>query len=233
MSFPIHIHRSFEYFKQHSGATEILIENQKYLLQSGESVLVFPLQPHSYTCVEAGKIQMAIFSPEMVSAFYKANKNKLPTDNRFVCAMGEDVLLDNLFHKKAAAYFICGEFEKGRAYVEKSAKLGDQLLVSLLLYADNNFRTPCLLRDAALSVGYDYAYISKYFKLKVGLSFRQYVNSLRIIESKQLLQETAKSIEEISEESGFASVRHFEREFRAQTGMTPSEYKKTSKQDRL
>ena len=67
MSFPIHIHRSFEYFKQHSGATEILIENQKYLLQSGESVLVFPLQPHSYTCVEAGNtVKLGVFSIEFI-----------------------------------------------------------------------------------------------------------------------------------------------------------------------
>ena len=226
MTFPIHIHRSFEYFKQIHGSTEIWIEDQKYVLKSGEAVLVFPLQPHSYTCIEDGEVQMSIFSPEMVSSFYKKTKNRSPVNNRFTCHLPEAVTIDNIFHKKAVAYFICGEFEKDREYTERSKDLGDDLFVSLLIYADNHFRDKCLLRDAAVYVGYDYAYISKFFKRKVGMSFRQYVNCIRIIESKRLLKATSKSVSQIGEICGFASTRAFDREFRLQTGSTPSDYKK-------
>ena len=227
ISFPVHIHRSFEYFKQIRGATEIRIEDRKYLLGAGEAVLVFPLQPHSYTCIEDGETQMSIFSPEMVSSFYKKIQNKIPTDNQFNCHLPDGMPTDNIFYKKSVAYFICGEFERGREYVERPDELGDTLFVSLLVYADKNFCNRCLLRDAAASVGYDYAYISKFFKKKVGMSFRQYVNCLRILESKNLLQSTSKSISEIGEACGFASMRAFDREFHAQTGLTPSDYKKT------
>jgi ribosomal 30S subunit maturation factor RimM len=41
-----------------------------------------------------------------------------------------------------------------------------------------------------------------------------------------LLPDVPEFIKEISEECGFASVRHFDREFRSLTGMTPSKYKK-------
>jgi len=164
INFPVHIHRSFEYFKQIQGSTEIWIEDQKYILKSGESVLVFPLQPHSYTCIEDGKIQMAIFSPEVVSSFYKEIKNKSPVNNQFTCNLSENIQIPNIFYKKSVAYFICGEFEKGREYIERSKDLGDDLFVSILIYADNHFRDKCLLRDAAVYVGYDYAYISKFFK---------------------------------------------------------------------
>ena len=226
ITFPIHLHRSFEYFKQIRGSTEILIGNKTYILKSGDAVLVFPLQPHSYTSIEEGEFQMSIFSPEIVSSFYKANKNKIPLNNMFHCTLPEHMASDNIFYKKSAAYFICGEFEKERKYIEISSNHGDQLFVSLLLFADHNFRNRCLLRDAAASVGYDYAYISKFFKIKVGMSFRQYVNCLRIFEGKQLLRSSTQSIEEISEACGFASLRAFDREFRAQIGMTPSDYKK-------
>ena len=228
ISFPIHIHRSFEYFKQINGSTEIWIDDRKYILKSGESVLVFPLQPHSYTCIEEGDIQMSIFSPEIVSSFYNNNRNRIPVNNQFNCQLSENIAIDNIYHKKSAAYFICGEFEKDCEFIERSNDLGDTLFVSLLVYADNNFRNRCLLRDAAVSVGYDYAYISKFFKSKVGISFRQYVNCLRILESKQLLKATSKSVSEIGEMCGFASTRAFDREFRSQTGMTPSDYKKRS-----
>ena len=227
LSFPIHIHRSFEYFNQINGSTEISIGDKKYILKSGESVLIFPLQPHSYTCIEDGDILTSIFSPEMVSTFYKTNKNKIPKNNKFFCSLPKNINSDNIFHQKAIAYFICGEFEKESEYVEISHKLGDQLLVSILLFADKNYRTPCFLRDAAAEIGYDYAYISKFFKKRVGMSFRQYVNRLRINESKQVLRSDSNTIEEVSEACGFASVRAFDREFRAQTGMTPSDYKKS------
>ena len=107
-----------------------------------------------------------------------------------------------------------------------SGKNDNQILVSLLLFADKNFKSKCLLRDAASTIGYDYAYISKLFKRKAGISFRQYVNNLRIIESKQLLRSDAKSIEEIAEACGFSSLRTFDREFKNQNGISPSEYKK-------
>ena len=169
---------------------------------------------------------MSIFSPEMVSSFYKKTKDRSPVNNRFTCHLPEAVTIDNIFHKKAVAYFICGEFERGREYAETSAGQEQRLLVELLLYADKSFCTPCLLRDAASEIGYDYAYASRTFKRLVGISFRQYVNGLRITESKQLLRASAKGMEEIGEACGFCSLRAFDREFRAQTGMTPSEYRK-------
>ena len=141
------------------------------------------------------------------------------------CILPQSLPTDTVFHKKALAYWICGEFEKGRAYRPDEEKSEDRLLVSLLHFADKNFNNRCLLRDAAAEIACDYAYVSKFFKRKTGISFRQYVNNLRIIHAKQLLRSTAKGIEEISEQSGFCSLRAFDREFRAQTQMTPSEYR--------
>ena len=226
IDFPIHIHRSFEYFEQINGSTEVRIEDRKYLLKDGEAVLIFPLQPHSYASIETGNVRMCIFSPDIVPKFYKANKNALPIDNKFISNLPEDIILENIFHKISLAYFICGNFEKGREYIEDKNKNENNLLVDLLFYAEKNFRNRCLLRDAAAYIGYDYAYISKFFRRKVGISFRQYVNNLRIAESKLLLRTSAKSIENISEECGFSSLRAFDREFRNQTGITPSDYKK-------
>jgi len=60
------------------------------------------------------------------------------------------------------------------------------------------------------------------------MSFRQYVNCLRILESKQLLKAASKSVSEIGDMCGFSSTRAFDREFHSQTGMTPLEYKKHS-----
>ena len=226
LDFPMHLHRSFEYVEQLSGSTEITISHQKHVLNPGDAVLIFPLQPHSYGLIENGNIRICIFSPNFVAQFYKSKQNKLPENNKFQSKLPQTIPLDNICHKKALTYFICGEFDRDRKYVDTSAKSEDQILVQLLLFSDKNFRNRCLLRDAASSIGYDYAYISKLFKRKVGISFRQYVNNLRIIESKPLLTAGDKSIEEIAELCGFSSLRAFDREFLNQVGVTPSNYQK-------
>lgn len=231
LTYPKHIHRSFEYFEQVAGSTEICISGCRYVLSVGDAVLIFPLQSHSYRMIEEGEIKVCIFSPDMVAKFYSKYKNKLPQNHKFKCTIDSSHVSDNIFHKKALLYFVCGEFDNGRKYVENTLKNQDQLLVSLLYYASDNFSGSCLLRDAALKVGYDYAYVSKFFKKRVGISFRQYVNGIRIVESKKLLLSTLDSIEEIATKSGFNSLRTFDREFRAQTKMTPSEYRAQSSRE--
>ena len=232
-NFPLHIHRAFEYFEQISGSTEIMINSQKHTLNAGEAVLIFPLQAHSYATMALGEIRLCIFSPDIVNAFYKKRKDKAPVDNRFFCNFPNDLAIDNIFHQKAVAYLICGEFDKGRKYIDDVGKSSDQFLIPLLLYADKNFRTQFQLRDVAAAIGYDYSYVSKSFKKKIGISFKQYVSKLRVIEAKHLLTSTAKTIEEICEETGFGSLRTLDREFKSQTGLSPSEYRKqeTGRQD--
>ena len=229
ITFPIHIHRSFEYFEQVYGSTEVTVGSKKYVLNAGDAALIFPLQPHSYASIERGRFKICIFSPEMVSSFYKKSNNMIPVNNQFRFSLPENITLDNIFHQKSLSYLICGEFERCREYIEDTDKNGDKLLISLLSFAEQNFSNDCLLRDAAAKIGYDYAYVSKFFKRKTDMSFRQYVNRLRIIEGKKLLSSTADSVEHVAYACGFSSLRAFDREFFAQIGVTPSAYRFSKK----
>lgn len=225
LTFPLHIHFAFEYFEQICGSTEVFIGSQQYVLREGDAVLIFPLQPHSYKALEAGRVRTCIFSPDMVPSFYKANENRLPSDHRMPRVLKDELTVENLFHQKAMTYFICGEFERNRSYIKKNGYNENPLLVALLSFAEDHFCSRCLLRDAAAKLGYDYAYVSKFFKREVGLSFREYINMLRVMKSKSLLISTDRNIEEIGESCGFSSLRAFDREFREQVGMSPSRYR--------
>lgn len=71
------------------------------------------------------------------------------------------------------------------------------------------------------------SYLSQLFNRELGCSFSDYVNSLRIEESKRLLEtEPDTSIQEIAERSGFHSISTFRRAFVKHTGSMPSEYRK-------
>ena len=226
MSFPLHIHRSFEYFAQISGSTKICVDDHTYLLKAGEAVLVFPYQIHSYECVEDGEFHMCIFSPDIVAAYEKKVHHKRPKDNRFLFCSAIGAETDNIFLQKAIAYHICSAFDQGREYLSQEQGLDSGVLTGLLLFAEKHYCERCLLRDAAAKLGYDYAYLSKFFKRAVGISFKQYVNRLRVSDGIYLLSSTSKSVAEIAGLCGFECLRTFDREFRAVTGNSPSQYRK-------
>lgn len=74
-------------------------------------------------------------------------------------------------------------------------------------------------------------YLSKRIKQYLGVTFLDYVSSLKIEKAKNLLETTDIGITEISEQSGFISRNTFLRVFKKYTGIPPSEYRK-SKRDK-
>ncbi|MBR5507608.1 MAG: helix-turn-helix transcriptional regulator [Clostridia bacterium] len=68
--------------------------------------------------------------------------------------------------------------------------------------------------------------ISHTFSEKFRIPFRTYINTLRLREAVKLLENTSKSITEIAAESGFETIRTFNRSFTQSFGISPSQYRK-------
>ena len=79
--------------------------------------------------------------------------------------------------------------------------------------------------------GYHPFYISKVLKDRKGTTLRQYIIAYRLKLAKKLLSESAKSVNEISEECGFNDPSCFTKTFKAAFGMTPKDYRNLSKDD--
>lgn len=69
------------------------------------------------------------------------------------------------------------------------------------------------------------SYFSTLFRQETGLPFTKYVNDIRIDKAKHLLQESKKSVLDISLECGYNTLTHFIKTFKKTTGMTPSKYR--------
>jgi AraC-like DNA-binding protein len=93
------------------------------------------------------------------------------------------------------------------------------------------FARPSLdLRALADAVGATPQNLSAALNTELGKSFYEYVTFYRIDEAKRLLQapeQSALSLEAIGAESGFKSRSSFYSAFKAATGMTPGEYRKS------
>ncbi|MBQ2704677.1 MAG: helix-turn-helix transcriptional regulator [Clostridia bacterium] len=225
VNYPLHIHRSFELYSQIEGESVVTIDDQTYTLIAGNSVLIFPYQAHSYKRITKGKHTICIFSPSLVPDFHSTDK-VVPQNNLFKFSAIKLDSTDNLFTCKSVAYSICGEFEKNRQYRNRSKLFLFDKITPILVFANENYKKHITLKSAVSNSHYDYAYISKLFKKTIGVSFNQYVNALRVQESKKMLITTQKSITEIAFECGFNSLRNYNRQFFDQTGQTPTEYRK-------
>lgn len=228
-SFPVHLHQAFEFITILSGEMEIVVDKKLYILKKGESLLIFPNQLHSMNSISSEHM-LCIFSPELVKAYSSKLTGKIPKSNKFI--VGEYILacMDNLsdnskkIKMKGILYSLCAEFDENAEYTNKNTD-DKNLLFGIFSFVDSNYNKDCSLERLSKETGYSYSYLSRYFKNTVGISFNRYVNQYRINNACYILNNSDCSIIQCAMESGFSSLRSFNRNFKEITGITPKEYK--------
>ncbi len=74
-------------------------------------------------------------------------------------------------------------------------------------------------------VSMNYTFFSESFREHTGKSFVDYVKSIRINMAKRLLRETTAKVNTIAAEVGYTDEKHFLKLFKAEVGLTPSQYR--------
>jgi len=85
------------------------------------------------------------------------------------------------------------------------------------------------LEDMANHLNLNSSYFSRLFKKETNQNFIEYVNMVKLQKAKELLQQSSKSVEEISDYLGYANKSYFIKLFKREMGMRPSEYSVWSK----
>lgn len=93
-------------------------------------------------------------------------------------------------------------------------------------YINENFDSPINLEEVSDIVGFNSSYFSSLFKKETGVNFLEYLTNVRIKAAKGMLSDSNKSITDISYEVGYKDFKHFSRQFRKITGLSPSKYRK-------
>lgn len=99
-----------------------------------------------------------------------------------------------------------------------------------LIYVFENFQHDLRMTDVAAMFGMSESGFSRFFKKNSGNSFVEHVAKLRIGRACKLLSDTTEPITDICFQVGFLNISNFNRIFRAQRGITPSAYRRLSKQ---
>ncbi len=87
--------------------------------------------------------------------------------------------------------------------------------------SDYNLSLPLICEAVGCSV----QHLSRLFRAEMDTTINEYVHTQRINRSIQLLENPSLSIAQIASQVGYSSLDTFSRNFRRQTGTTPSEYR--------
>ena len=82
------------------------------------------------------------------------------------------------------------------------------------------------LDEIAEHVSMSKSHISKIFNEGMGVSISTYINRTCIERSKRLLKSTTLTIAEIAVLTGFEDQSYYTKQFKAETGLSPKEFRK-------
>ena len=93
-------------------------------------------------------------------------------------------------------------------------------------YIWGNYNQEISLRKLSEAVGVNPYYLSHLFRKEMGISFLEYLTSVRMSIAKNLLKQTTLSMMEVCLEVGYQDPSHFAKVFKKKEGIHPTEYRK-------
>ena len=113
------------------------------------------------------------------------------------------------------------------APIIKNPKLRD-----VVLYIESRFDESITLPDIAKAAGMNHTTLTVLMKEELGLTAIEYLMKYRITVAEKQLEFTSVPIKDIANMTGFKTVQHFSRVFKAHMDTTPAEFRKNAVQKR-
>ena len=239
-----HTHNHTELFFIVSGKGQFLIQDEVFPVDVNNLVIINPnvlhteaslnAQPLEYIVLGISGIELATsensngqfcildhFESMEISSCLRNILREMELKNtgyQDICQAYMEILIIRLMRSTALA-----------VQEEAPAVSGNRQCAEVRRYIDLHFKealTLDLLSDEAHMNKY---YLSHSFKKEYGVSPINYLISRRINESKYLLAETDLSMSQIAQLLGFSSLSYFSQTFRKTQGMSPMEFRQSSK----
>lgn len=95
------------------------------------------------------------------------------------------------------------------------------LVYNVISYVQKSYADDIDEKELSKSFGMSYSYFSRTFKRITGISFKSYLNRIRISNAERMLFSTGRSVSEIATACGYNSISYFISVYRSIMGITP------------
>lgn len=227
-----------------SGKVHFYFEGNEYILQKGDMVLFRPHQPQKYELYssehpETFWVHFTGADVENLIEYYHLPRNTFyfstGTSTEYQWLFRQ--LIQELQHQRANYEEVLNInlrhiFLLINRYMKEGKKAGSELYEEIekaTLYFNENYNKQVVIEKYAEEHLMTPAWFIHNFKQITGQTPMQYIVSMRINNSKYLLENTRYNINQIANAVGYDNPLYFSRLFSKYVGMSPSEYRKKLK----
>lgn len=236
-----HLHKHLEIVMLWEGRVLAAADSKEVMMEAGDLYLAFPNQIHYYHDQPGHQWHsLAIVSPDLLPEFRREFTELLPVspvlpaaaENPRIVAAIENLTGDlkcrppytDAWFRGNMLVLMCELL--GAMPLEKKPASDANLCAGIIKYCYENYIEDISLETLARELHVSRFYISHLFGQQLHVSFRDYINSLRIGHAVELMKNGRLTVTEIACAVGYNSTRTFGRCFRQITGQSPREFLK-------
>ena len=236
----LHHHDAHECLWVVKGRIRVQVMDEILLLQEGDVLFINKALPHATQSTEEDNLVLCLqynfvgvaLDTSPIKNWSLVQKNMLPEIKRLMAHLWWEQHYKADHWQQAQASFLA---QLGLLFVRyfpsinamktdslESTLLMNDLLRQITLRYQEHISLSLLAEERGLSE----AYLSRYFKAKVGETFLRYLTLYRLEKSlSDLAQKPKKAISDIALDHGFPSVKAFNTAFRREYDCTPTEFR--------
>lgn len=234
-----HYHNDYEIYILKSGQRIVTIGENEYITPAKSAVLFSPNTPHKSRgdepfggiCIHFSKLYLDFhFTATAQNQLLKCFENQFISidDGNF---NEIQKIADNFEENKASNFIILSRIldilaNSAPVLNENLQKSTMSVSQSIIAYVDQNYTFIRNVSEIAEEFDVSERYVFKIFKKELGMTPKQYINSLRLRHICHRIIHSDKSIKAIAQDSGFECYEYFVRVFKKEMGLTPSQYRK-------
>lgn len=243
-----HLHKEIELIFVLKGTVVYEVKSKKHRLTERDLFLVNSFDMHSIASDKGENIVLVLqldplyfnkFCPEFSDFYFEANSalsdinsslhkkisSNLAKIMLSLVKLNTGYKLEAVNSASEIALTLVQNCRTERRQHSDSELYKQRRISELLKYIEENYSSEIGLETLSKEMLISTRYISKFFKDNLGIGFVDYVNKLRITKSLTDLFGSKKSILDISIEHGFNDHKAYNRVFKKEFGMTPTEYR--------
>ncbi|QNK90200.1 helix-turn-helix transcriptional regulator [Sporosarcina sp. resist] len=223
------------------GAGKIKIEDQIFHLTAGQAFFVKIPSDHQYYLPSDSSewefIHISLFGQEAIRCYEDITNNlghilKLNLHSQPISRIIELLRIvsvnkmNDAYEASSFAYSFLMELYRYISNI-KTDDEWPKAISSAITFISNNFQNSIILDDIVDASGLSKYHFTRLFHKSINITPIQYLTTIRINKSIELLKNDKLSIEDIALNVGFSNGNYFGKVFRASLGISPGEYRNT------
>lgn len=244
-----HHHNDYELYFLISGSRKYFLSTQIFTIQPNQIMLIKPNVPHQVTInlnIPYERYVLYI-SPKMMSdlckefpsinqipstPFFNLQENTFKQAIKLLIKLQRETVIQDTFSSdciKSTLAELLIFITRNNHIASLTTNKKDIHLQNAINYILENYSEPLTLEDCANIACMSHSHFSRVFHKTTALSFKEFLNQIRIDRACELLENTSKPISQIALIVGFSSESYFGYIFRKLKKISPSDYRKTKK----